>query len=97
MWWTKVEMKQGKIAATRDLRPTSRLQCSLTSSAGGGSMRTTARVEEIPEEEAQPKPKSKFPPATSAPSMSRFKLQQRQLKVLRHLLVHLSRSDRRRL
>ena len=29
------------------------------------------------------------------PSMSRFKLQQIQLKVLRHLLVHLSRSDRR--
>ena len=28
---------------------------------------TTARVEEIPEEEAQPKPKSNFPPATSAP------------------------------
>ena len=28
---------------------------------------TTARVEEIPEEEAQPKAKSNFPPATSAP------------------------------
>ena len=95
MWWTKVEMKQGKIAATRDLRPTSRLQCSLTSSAGGGSMRRRLGLKRSRRKKRSRSRSQIFLLQQVLPSMSRFKLQQRQLKVLRHLLVHLSRSDRR--
>ena len=88
-------MKQGKIAATRGLRPTSRLQCSQTSSAGGGSMRRR-----LGWKRSRRKKLSRSRSQTSLlqqvlPSMSRFKLRRMQLKVLQHLLVHHSRSDRR--
>lgn len=39
MWSTKVVMKPGEIAVTRDVQPTSHLPRSQTSSVGGGSMR----------------------------------------------------------
>ena len=92
MWWIKVEMKQGKIAATRDLRPTSRLQCSLTSSAGGGSMRRRLALKRSRRKKLSRSRSQTFLLQQVLPSMSRFRLQRMQLKVLQHLLVHHSRS-----
>ena len=95
MWWIKAEMRQGKIAATRDLRPTSRLRCSLTSSAGGGSMRRRLVLKRSRRKKLSQSRSRIFLLQQVLPSMSRFSLQRIQLKVLQHLLVHHSRSDRR--
>ena len=95
MWWTKVEMKQGKIAATRGLRPTSRLQCSQTSSAGGGSMRRRLGLKRSRRKKLSRSRSQISLLQQVLPSMSRFRLRRMQLKVLQHLLVHHSRSDRR--